>query len=228
MSPPVRLLNPLAVDSGNYFATNSGRSCELSNACLFLVLTEIDHLGTSSNWSFGLRVLRLACERLGVELPPEGLHFEGQVYDLDWRLLRQTPHLYAHLLPSADHAIYLINAVKFHCGQIFHLFDETSFMQNFALFHEAGNGIKKVPQLWYVHYLLIVAFGKAFVAHSMQDGRPPGAELFLEAMKHLPEITLFNDEPIETIEILICAALYLQCLDFRSLAFNQVCLLAFL
>lgn len=98
-------------------------------------------------------------------------------------------------------------------------------MRNFSLFHEDKNGISRVSQLWYVHYLLVLAFGKAFVTRNAPDGRPPGVNLFFEAMRHLPEVTFFSTDSIEAIEILICAALYLQCLDFRSAAYNLVCLL---
>jgi proline utilization trans-activator len=186
------------------------------------------HLGKSSNWSFGRRVLRMTCDRLGVELPTENLHFQGSVYRLDWQVLRHRSEPSAHALPAPDYGIYLINATKFHCGQIFHLFDEEEFMRNFTTFNEHKNGIDRVSQSWYVHYMLVLAFGKAFVARNAQEGRPPGADLFLEAMRHLPEITLFSDDSVDTdsiesIEILICAALYLQSLDFRAAAYNLVC-----
>lgn len=164
----------------------------------------------------------MTCDRLGVQLPPEGLHFEGAVYNLEWQVLRQTSGPYTQSLPASDYAVYLINATKFHCGQIFHLFDEEDFMHHFATFHQDKNGIDRVSQLWYTHYLLVLAFGKAFVARNAHDGRPPGANFFLEAMRHLPEIILFSTTSIESIEILICAALYLQCLDFRSAAYNLV------
>ena len=164
----------------------------------------------------------MTCDRLGVQLPTENLHFEGSVYQLDWEILRHRSEPSAHSLPAPDYAVYLINATKFHCGQMFHLFDEEEFMRYFATFHEVKNGVGRVPQLWYVHYLLVLAFGKAFVARNAHDGRPPGADLFLEAMRHLPEITLFSTDSIESIEILICAALYLQSLDFRGAAYNLV------
>lgn len=164
----------------------------------------------------------MTCDRLGMQLPTENLHFEGSVYNLDWQMLRQTPEPSRHSLPAPDYAVYLINATKFHCGQIFHIFDEEDFMHQFAIFHEDKAGIERVTQRWYIHYLLIMAFGKAFVARNSHDGRPPGANLFLEAMRHLPEITFFSTDSIESIEILICAALYLQCLDFRNAAYNLV------
>ncbi|KAL9110783.1 MAG: hypothetical protein Q9227_004775 [Pyrenula ochraceoflavens] len=202
-----QLMNPLAVDAGNYMADNRGRPF---------------HLGTSSNWSFGRRVLRMTCERLKIQMSMENLHFEGSTYKLDWDDLRVPLDSRKYTLPSADHAIYLINAVKFHCGQMFHLFDDVVFMQHFSIFYENPGINEALPELWYIHYLLIIAFGKAFAARTIDKSRPPGVELFLEAMRRLPEITFFTNDPIEAIEILVCASLYLQCLDFRNAAYNLI------
>lgn len=123
-------------------------------------------------------------------------------------------------MPSADYAIYLINAVKFHCGQMFHLFDEPTFMRQFHDFHETPSS--KPYGLWFVHFLLILAFGKAFTARRNNSRRPPGCELYVQAMKLLPDIAFLMGEPLEAVEVLCCKALYLQCLDFRCAAYNVV------
>lgn len=165
-------------------------------------------------------------ERLvGLPLSPENLLYEGEVYDLGWdgqRTRQSTANLDAGSLPSPDFAMYLINAVKFHCGQMFHLFDEETFMEQFSQFHDNSTDKPTIHSLWYTHYLLILAFGKAFVARTNTGRRPPGAELFVQAMKYLPEIMFRCEEPIETIEVLCCAALYLQSLDFRSASYRVV------
>jgi len=67
-----------------------------------------------------------------------------------------------------------------------------------------------------------LAFGKAFIVRTNEGRSPPGAELFTRAMKLLPDVTFLHRDPIQSIEVLICAALYLQCLDSRSAAFNVV------
>jgi len=148
--------------------------------------------------------------------------FDGTMYDLDWDGFRDSVDPDTTVLPSSDYAVYLINAVKFHCGQMFHLFDEASFMQQFAEFHDGSTDVPKTKSLWYVHFLLILAFGKAFVVRSNSTRKPPGAELFAQAMKLLPDITYLCTRPMEAVEILCCAALYLQCLDFRCPAYNIV------
>lgn len=150
----------------------------------------------------------------------DSLLFEGATYDLGWDgrrdiLSNSQPQ---PSLPTPDHAIFLINAVKFQCGQLFHLFDEPTFMDQFRKFHESDNDPAKCSVLWYVHYLLILAFGKAFMVRTPCQSR----QLFMHAMKMLPDITFLCANPIESIEVLCCAALYLQCLDSRSAAYNLV------
>jgi len=161
----------------------------------------------------------------GSPLVSDNLHFQGKVYDLDWDGTRSTSafsNIDRATLPSPDHATYLINAVKFHCGQMFHLFEEQVFMDQFAQFHDPGSDKGKLMPLWHVHYLLVLAFGKAFLARSIKGRTPPGADYFVQAMKLLPDVTFLCTNPIETMEILCCAALYLQSVDFRSSGFRLV------
>jgi hypothetical protein len=164
---------------------------------------------------------------LGSPLRSDNLLFQGKVYDLGWngqRSAPSSPHIDSAILPTPDYAIYLINAVKFHCGQMFHLFDEESFMKRFTQFYDPAADKSTLLPLWYVHYLLVLAFGKAFLARSIKGRRPPGAELFVLAMKLLPDVTFLCTDPVESIEILCCAALYLHSLDFRGPAYQLVSL----
>lgn len=164
---------------------------------------------------------------LGQPLSSQNLHFQSEAYDIGWDGSRADPSclpLDSTTLPTADHAIYLINAVKFHVGQMFHLFDEESFMRSFSIFHTPSADKSGLMPLWYTHYLLILAFGKAFLARTVKGRRPPGSELFVQAMKIFPDVTFLCMHPIETVEILCCATLYLHSLDFRSPAFQLVSL----
>ncbi|EME42292.1 hypothetical protein DOTSEDRAFT_175269 [Dothistroma septosporum NZE10] len=180
-------------------------------------------LGVSSNWSFGRRVLRMVHEKVNhAPLPAEGLQFEGSTYDLGWDGHRRTIAIDPSSLPTSDFAMFLINAVKFHCGRLFHLFDERSFMHYFTRFYEDPGNEATYPKLWFIHFLLILAFGKAFIVGANKSKRPPGAELFVQGMQLLPDITGLYTDPVQSIEILCCAALYLQCLDLRSAAYNVI------
>lgn len=183
-----------------------------------LVLTQEPHvayLGTSSNWSFGRRILSNAHERVyGTSLPAASLLFEGQTYELGWDGRRASVVFDESILPTSDFALFLINAVKFHCGQLFHLFDEQDFMRNFENYHDPNRRGGR-SDLWHIHYLLVLALGKALIVRVGQDRRPPGAELYVQAIKLLPDFSYLSSDPILSIEILCCAALYLQCLDMR-------------
>lgn len=162
---------------------------------------------------------------LGSPLSPQNLLFQSEAYELGWNGLRAGPsslNLDVKTLPTADHAIYLINAAKFHVGQMFHLFDEESFMQSFSIFHKPLADKSGLMPLWYVHYLLILAFGKAFLARTSKSKRPAGGDFFVQAMAILPDATFLCLHPIETIEILCCATLYLHSLDYRSPAYQLV------
>lgn len=181
------------------------------------------YLGTSSNWSFTRRVLSLTHEHIYQEALPTGaLLFDGAAYDLGWDGLRATQSPDTPAVPTFDHAIYLINAVKFRCGQLYHLFDENEFMSNLHEFYLQPKP-NTTAGLWYIHFLLILAFGKGFVQHKLQGNKPAGAEIFVKALQLLPDVSLLHQEPIESTEILCCVALYLQALDCRSSAHNYVC-----
>lgn len=125
-------------------------------------------------------------------------------------------------MPTFDHAFYLINTVKFRCGQLYHLFDEQDFMSNLDNFYSESRP-NATAGLWYIHFLLILAFGKGFVQHKPRsNNKPPGAEYFAKALQLLPDVSVLHQEPIESTEILCCVALYLQALDCRSSAHNYV------
>lgn len=158
-------------------------------------------------------------------LSPENLLFEGKSYDLGWDGTRLSSPAFQHdlpALPSTDFAMYLLSAVKFHCGQLFHLFEEEKFMQQFSAFQDDPAPVTQNPNLWFIHYLLILAFGKAFVSRGSQGRKPPGADLFVHAMTLLPDFAFYSADPLEAIQVLCCAALYLQCLDFRGAAYRMV------
>ncbi|WPH03595.1 Hypothetical protein R9X50_00647700 [Acrodontium crateriforme] len=184
-----------------------------------------EHLGTSSNWSFGRRILSAAHEKVFAgPLPRENLLYEGRTYEIGWDGRRTTTeHENPTALPTADYALFLINAVSFHCGQLFHLFNDQDFMQKFSEFHDpnADREDEKFV-LWYIHYLLILALGKAFVVRVGQGRKPPGANLFSQAMKLIPDATYLYTDALQSVELLCCAALYLQCIDKRNAAYTLI------
>ena len=95
-------------------------------------------------------------------------------------------------------------------------------MENFHKFHEDVAYQTDPPVLWYIHYLIMLAFGKAFIVRKKSGTKPAGAEFFVHAMKMLPDITYLTRNPIDSVEVPCCAALYYQCIDYRTAAYNMV------
>lgn len=155
-------------------------------------------------------------------LPPDSLLFEGSTYDLGWDGSRISVDQIPLIVPTLDHSIYLIDAVKFHAGQLFHLFDEGTFMDGLYAFYENPQQETATPSLWYIHYLVVIAFGKALSVNWNRGGRPPGREFFTKALQLLPDSTLLSRDAVNATEILCCISLYLQSLDFRNSAHNFV------
>ncbi|KAH7361192.1 Zn(II)2Cys6 transcription factor [Pyrenochaeta sp. MPI-SDFR-AT-0127] len=198
------LMNPLLESPSKFMSSSTGRSF---------------YLGTSSNWSFHGQILNLVHEHIHKSpLPGADLLFDGSAYDLPWDGTRSLPDSGSPIIPSIDYAIFLINAVKFHCAQLVHLFDEEEFNANLhAFYSNSENGAWK-GSLWYIHFLLIIAFGKTFVQHKHHNPRPPGADFFVQALQLLPDTNRLCQEPVTAVEILCCIALYLQALDSRNAA----------
>jgi hypothetical protein len=96
------------------------------------------------------------------------------------------------------------------------------FMHHFNKFHESGQGKERCPELWYIHYLVILAIGKSLVGRLRNAKRPSGGDLFVQAMQMLPDQIFLWKDPVQGTEILCCAALYLQCLDMRIVAYTMV------
>ncbi|GKU20030.1 unnamed protein product [Fusarium langsethiae] len=196
------LVNPLSSGQSKFMASAQGREF---------------YLGTSSNWSFTRRVLSLTHEYIHQSpIAADNLLFDGLAYDLGWNGSRIAPVPEPPVMPSLDHALFLVNTVKFHCGQLFHLFDEETFMGYLHEFYNDPKGHIEAADLRYVHLLLILAFGKAFAENNnYQSKRPPGADYFVTALRILPSIHVLVYEPLISTEILCCIALYFESLDYR-------------
>lgn len=163
----------------------------------------------------------------GSSLPPDpgNLLFDKEVYNLQWDGNRAScPQDIFDIsnLPTADFARYLISSVQFHCGQLFYLYEEGRFMEQFEAFQQNPAKEARSNPLWFCHYLLILAFGKSFVVQSTRSQVPAGAEHFTQAMQCMPDFNFFNGDPIEKIQVMCCAALYLQSAQNRTRAYRMV------
>lgn len=184
-------------------------------------------MGTSSSWAFARRVFGMTCGRLEDSSWSGSLLFDGNVYDMKWDGSRRDSledNYDISNLPTPDFAGYLINSVKFHCGQLLYLFDESNFMSKFVSFQQSPEKEARSSPLWFCHYLLLLAFGKSFVVQSAKSTRPAGSDHFIQAMKCMPDFSFFEGDPIEKTQVLCCAALFLQCLNNRTAAYRMVSL----
>lgn len=141
------------------------------------------------------------------------------IYDIKWSPIQAGAAIDISGLPSLDYALYLVNTVKFHLGPTYRCFDDKTFQQHMKEFY-FGDPAKKAAEqrLWFVQFLMVLAFGKAFLSQSLSTDEPPGAKFFLRAMSILPDITMLWKDGLLAIEVLAMAGLYLYCIDRRESA----------
>ncbi|KAL4988818.1 hypothetical protein BDW68DRAFT_176487 [Aspergillus falconensis] len=181
-------------------------------------------LAPTSTWSFTARLKLMIAEKLHIEShysSPE--LFDGDLYPIRWSPLPVGSHPDISNLPSIDHALYLFNTVKFHLGHNFRLINEEEFVEQTHAFYY-GDAIKQVKEcrLWFVQFLLVLAFGNAFLfpgqknANNVND--PPGLKFFIRAMSLMPDHTSLSRGGFVAIEVLALTGLYLYSIDHRSSA----------
>ncbi|KAJ4357246.1 uncharacterized protein N0V89_001821 [Didymosphaeria variabile] len=168
------IINPLVSGQSSYAAVNTGQALLL---------------GSSSNWSFGRRALALVHNAVFASpLVESDLHYDGSTYDLGWDGRRTALNVTLPALPTVDHALFLINTVKFHCGQLFHVFDNEIFMRHFNAFHAKGADASACPELWYIHYLIVLAIGKSLIGQAMRTAIAFGFHTDMPLHQHSPNI----------------------------------------
>jgi hypothetical protein len=153
----------------------------------------------------------------GDMIPPQLI--EDDVYTLSWNI--RPPHEKPDVtgLPSLDHGIYLFHTFKFHLGQTYRLFDEVEFVNQIRDFYSDAQSRAEENRLWYVKFLLILAFGTAFhSSQRMPSNEPPGSKFFVRAMGLMPDHTALWKDSLFAIEILAMVGLYLYSIDERESA----------
>ena len=122
-------------------------------------------------------------------------------------------------LPSLDHALYLSETVKFHLGQSYRLYNEDEFIHNVREFYY-GDAAKMATEhrLWFIQFLLVLAFGTAFLHRSKRAKEPPGSKFFTRAMSLMPDHAPLWKGSLLAIEVLAMAGLYLYSIDQRESA----------
>ncbi|EXK85340.1 hypothetical protein FOQG_10697 [Fusarium oxysporum f. sp. raphani 54005] len=170
-----------------------------------------------STWSFTLRLMLMLGDKLqpgGLNIPPQLI--EEDVYKLSWTQLDKAD---VSGLPSLDYAIYLFHTFKFHLGQTYRLFDEVEFVNQIRDFYSDAQSKAEENRLWYVKFLLILAFGTAFLSSQpLPSKEPPGAKFFVRAMGLMPDHTALWKDSLFAIEVLAMVGLYLYSIDERESA----------
>ncbi|KAH7009725.1 hypothetical protein EDB80DRAFT_412636 [Ilyonectria destructans] len=196
--------NPLVPEKPAYFSEASGR---------------LRYMGHSSTWSFSRQVLDMAYQSPNAEHSPSASsRLDGEIY----RILPEPGPIFNSWsfegLPSLDLSLYYLHTVKFRTHPFFHLFDESEFTSRLHQFYQEPETFAQTNRLWYVHYLLIMAFGKSFISQGNAQSGPAGSELFARAMGVLPDTTQLCSDPVKATEIFCCIALFLQSVDHRVAA----------
>ena len=177
-------------------------------------------LAPTSLWSFTARLSLMMAEKLNIQSPytiPNML--DQEIYPLHWRHAVPDEPLDISGLPSIDHAHYLFNTVKFHLDQAYRFFDQDVFLSHIHEFYY-GNALEKANEsrLWFVQFLLVLAFGNAFLLQSRNSKDPPGSKFFVRAMALMPDHASIWKNGLMAIEVLALAGLYLYCIDQRESA----------
>ncbi|RMJ09437.1 hypothetical protein CDV36_010928 [Fusarium kuroshium] len=178
-------------------------------------------LGPSSTWAYSRHIISMIRHNLdqkgSTEVP---LNVDGAAFALEFPNMRNIGSVSMENLPSLDHALYLTNTVKFHAGQTYHLFQEQTFMQQLlSLYSHGPDSLNVNNRIWFVHFFVIMALGKALLARGSSRTKPPGSGYFIRALDLLPDVNGLYRDPITAVEVCCGLALYLQSVDHRNSAF---------
>jgi proline utilization trans-activator len=166
--------------------------------------------------------MNLIRDRLNEPESPEVVNFDSSAYMLDLSSSQAVLPPDISGLPTLDRALYLTNTVKFHVCQTFSLFDENEFTKTLHDFYDSPVEVAARSRLWYVQFLLVIAFAKAFLQQGRIDSKPPGSVLFVRGMNLLPHSEVLYSEPVLAIETLCMISLYMQSVEMRCSAYSYV------
>ena len=180
-------------------------------------------MGPTSSWSFCRRVLALIGRQVpSFNSPPDPLNLDGMAFKLHWTPLPTDKVPDVSDIPPLDYSLFLYNAVKFYFGTLSCIINEPSYLRELHEFYKDPASKAASSRAWYSQYLLIIAFGKAFLMLKSATDSPPGHEYASRAMSVLPGLSGLDPNPVAGIEAFILAAIYFQSIDMRMAAYNHV------
>ncbi|POR32994.1 Proline utilization trans-activator [Tolypocladium paradoxum] len=181
------------------------------------------YMGPSSSWSFCRRVLAL----LGQRLPessyvPDPGHFDGGVFRLRWRPVAYDEIPDVSNLPPLDYAMFLFSTAKFYLGSLAYVLDDEDFLRHLHEFYEDPIGKASSERHWFAQYLLILAFGKAFIVNQTSPEGPAGYQYATRAMALMPDLAGLASNAVHAVQALVLGAVYLQSIDMRVGALQHI------
>lgn len=186
---------------------------------------QLRYLGHSSTYAFTQQVLQILEQESPLNPSPEILPspdssaYKAELYTL---LPLAKPDISG--LPSKGIALYYLQCIKFRTQPLFYLFDELDFNSRLHDFYKDAVTYSSANPVWYVHFLVLMAFGKALDPHENLEEPSPlhVPEYFRRALSLIPDLTYLANEPLESTEVFCCITLYLQCIDHRRAAISYV------
>ncbi|KAJ5647788.1 transcriptional regulator family: Fungal Specific TF [Penicillium lividum] len=181
------------------------------------------YMGPTSSWSFCRRVLALIGRRVPESnCPPDPWHLDGMAFKLQWRPTSQDEIPDVSNLPPLDYALFLFNTVKFYFGFLSFMIDEEIYLRDLHEFYKNPAAKALESRYWYAQYLLVLAFGKAFLTPKSPSGPPPGHQYAARAMALLPDLSGMHNDTLTCIQAMSLGAVYLQSIDMRRAAFQHI------
>ncbi|KAF7597621.1 hypothetical protein BBP40_000099 [Aspergillus hancockii] len=181
------------------------------------------YMGPSSSWSFCRRVLALLGKRVPeLNSPPDPWHLDGMAFKLQWKQSPADKPPDVTNLPPLNYALFLYNAAKYYLGSLSFLIDEGAYLADLHEFYRDPTSKATSSRSWYAQYLLVLAFGKAFITHTNPSGSPAGHQYASRAIALLPDLSGMHDDPLTSIQALSLAALYFQSIDMRKAAYQHI------
>ena len=188
-----------------------------------MLRTSAGFLGPTSTWSYTRKALALI-EQYAPQAgtPPDPINTDGVAFRLRWKPKADVEQSDLANLPPKAYVTYMLSTVQFHLGELSQLIDQSNFERHLDSFYRDALSTAQYQRLWFVEYLLILAFGKAFLYQAGPVSVPAGCEYGMRALSLLPDPAQMHEEQMLSIEVLALAAVYTQSIDMRMVAFQYV------
>lgn len=215
--------NPL-VDNGELFARDPhGKFCKQTVSLWDLPqLITTGYMGPTSSWAFCRRVLAIIGSRMPKPEPPV-YPWDLETINLTWSPVGLYDQPDVSGLPSCEYALYLLSTVQYHLGSLYEIIDHESFREQVERFYQDPAAEAYRSRFWYSQFLLVLAFGEAFLNTGSNKG-VPGIKYASRGLSLIPSLIPMDKgkESLAVVQAHCLAAIYLQAVDLRLMAYQIV------